>query len=215
MPNFSSCSKVCYLMIHRLFQTVRNTQVFRRSQRKWLRFLLSLRGTPESVGFGLAVGVFVACTPTVGLHLVLAAALATLFRASRPTALLATCLSNPATFTPMYMFAYKTGVWLVPGPPASEVCRNLSHIFHQLGTLQFGSFLDEFKVILSLGRDVLAPMMLGGCLMGLVAGAIAYPIGVMLFDAFHNLLEKRRAHRSKHRPHLYHGLHPSHPDGQG
>jgi uncharacterized protein (DUF2062 family) len=202
-------------MIRRLSQTVRNTLAFRRGQRKWLRFLLSLRGTPRSVGFGLAVGVFVACTPTVGLHLVLAAALATMFRASRPTALLGTCLSNPATFTPFYMFAYKLGAWLIPGPPASEVCQALSRILHQFGSHQSGSFLDEFKVFLSLGMDVLAPMMLGGCLMGLVAGAIAYPIGVVLFDAFHNFRENRRAHRSKHRPHLYHlHQHPIQPDGQ-
>ncbi len=198
-------------MIRRIFQTARNTQVFRRGQRKWLRFLLSLRGTPESVGLGFALGVFVACTPTVGLHLILAAALATLFRASRPAALLSSCLSNPATFTPLYMFAYKAGAWLIPGPPASEVCQILSRIFHDLGTLQFGSFLREFKVFFSIGMDVLAPMMLGGSLMGLVAGALAYPIALWLFETFHNFREKRRAHRSRHRPHLYHGLHPSHP----
>jgi uncharacterized protein (DUF2062 family) len=202
-------------MIRRIFQTARNTQVFRRGQRKWFRFLLSLRGTPESVGLGFALGVFVACTPTIGLHLVLAVALATLLRASRPAALLATWISNPATFPPFYLSAYKVGAWLIPGPPVSEVRETLMRIFHELGSLQFGAFLSDFKVFLSIGMEILGPMMLGGILVGLVAGALTYPVVLLLFEAFHNFREKRRAHRSRHRPHLYHGLHapPPHLDG--
>ncbi|MGK7900788.1 MAG: DUF2062 domain-containing protein [Hormoscilla sp.] len=102
----------------RLYQTVatlisRLHPQWRRRLRYYYWRLVRLRGTPESIALGLAVGVFAGMFPLFGLQLLLAIALATLVRGHKFMAVAGTWVSNPLTYVPIYGFNLKVGKWLL------------------------------------------------------------------------------------------------------
>lgn len=68
----------------------------------------------------LAVGLFVAFVIPVG-QFVLAALVAVTTRANVPLAAASTLVSNPFTFAPIYLAAYKFGGFLLPGTSAGQL----------------------------------------------------------------------------------------------
>ncbi|MCP4673286.1 MAG: DUF2062 domain-containing protein [Desulfobacula sp.] len=67
-----------------------------------------LHGEPRYVAFGMAIGVFVAITPTIPFYTVLAIALAVFLKASKPAAIIGACVSNPFTVVFLYFASYKS-----------------------------------------------------------------------------------------------------------
>jgi uncharacterized protein (DUF2062 family) len=63
----------------------------------------------RSLAGGLALGLFVAFTPTMPFHMVLACLGAIYFRVHLPIALAACWVNNPVTVVPIYMKAWQTG----------------------------------------------------------------------------------------------------------
>lgn len=63
----------------------------------------------RSVSGGLAVGLFVAFTPTMPFHMLLACLGAVYFRVHLPIALAACWVTNPLTVVPIYMQAWRLG----------------------------------------------------------------------------------------------------------
>jgi uncharacterized protein (DUF2062 family) len=137
-------------------------------------WLLRLRGTPEAVARGVAVGMFVAFTPTIGLQLVLAALLATICNANRPAALVPVWITNPATLVPVYAFTYWVGSLVWPGPPVTEVIEALGAIVGELSEFDGWAVKEQVMTFLGLGRDVLIALAIGGALVGGLTGALAY-----------------------------------------
>lgn len=74
-----------------------------------IRAILQLDDSAHSIALGTAIGLFIAWTPTVGIHMILVIALAVLLRANKVAGLIAVYISNPFTFVPMYWFEYKVG----------------------------------------------------------------------------------------------------------
>jgi hypothetical protein len=101
-----------------------------------MHWLVGLRGSPEAIARGLAIGLFVAFTPTIGVQLILAAALATLLGASRAAALVPVWITNPVTIPPIYGFTYMVGSWFFPGPPANRMAEVLSGLGARLRKLE-------------------------------------------------------------------------------
>lgn len=67
----------------------------------------------RSLSGGLALGLFIAFTPTIPFQMLLAAAGAMLFNVNLPVALAACWLTNPLTAVPIYMSAWRTGRFLI------------------------------------------------------------------------------------------------------
>lgn len=84
----------------------------RRCRLVYLRFL-RLRGKPEVIAKGLAIGVFAGCFPFLGLQSLIGIFLATLVGGSRVAAVAATWISNPLTYVPIFVFNYKLGKLLL------------------------------------------------------------------------------------------------------
>lgn len=84
----------------------------RRSRLIYLKFL-RLRGKPEVIAKGLAVGVFAGCFPFLGLQSLIGIFLATILRGSKVAAIAATWISNPLTYVPIFVFNYKLGKLLL------------------------------------------------------------------------------------------------------
>jgi len=78
----------------------------------WLKFL-RLQEDPRKLAWGMALGVFIAITPTIPFHMVGALALAALLRVSPVTAFLGIQICNPLTIPAIYLAAYKVGQFLL------------------------------------------------------------------------------------------------------
>ena len=86
-----------------------------------LRWVIKLRSSPRAIAGGLALGTFIAFTPTVGVQLILAFVAATFFNMNRPAAMIPVWITNPVTVAPIYTFNYWLGATVWGGPPLSEV----------------------------------------------------------------------------------------------
>lgn len=145
--------------------------------RRLLGWLLRLRGTPRQVSAGMAVGVFVAFSPLMGLHMVLAAVLATFLRVNRPAALAGAWVTNPLTAIPLYTLTYRVGHLFLPGRPTFNIGSLQAIFFDDQG--RWYNLLHAVRQIASLGEELLLPLTIGGLLVGTVAGVLAY-IGTRL-----------------------------------
>jgi len=156
----------------------KTTQPFQETLKSWRERLKafylrvrSLQGDPHYVAMGMAVGVFVAFTPTIPFHTVLTIALAFIFKGSKPAALIGSWLNNPLTFPAFYYGSYKLGVFMLG--------RDIHMHFRY----------DSLKELMTLGWDVAVAMIAGGVLLGILPAVGAYFLTYHLFLGI-------RAHRS-------------------
>lgn len=130
---------------------------WRRGLRLFYLRLLRLRGKPEEVAGGMAIGVAVGLTPTMPLHLVLAVLVAFLLGKSKLAAALGSQVGNPLFLPFIYFLDYKVGQTITgtSGPYLEFPDVSASHI-------------------LNLGWNVYYPLLLGGVGVGLVSVLPAY-----------------------------------------
>lgn len=127
--------------------------------------------TQRSVAGGLAVGLFIAFTPTMGVQIVLSALAAYFLRVNIPIAAACAFVTNPVTAPIIYPLQLKLGVWLI-GVPSPEELANYSITMR--GFARYGR-----------------PLGAGG----LFVGAVAAIIGYFSAHIFANLRHKARAAR--------------------
>jgi uncharacterized protein (DUF2062 family) len=80
------------------------------------RLVLHTRNTPEQVGLGVAIGVFLGMALPPGVQFIPAIAIAQMSRASVPAAALATFVSNPLTMPILYPLSAALGSWVTGIP---------------------------------------------------------------------------------------------------
>jgi uncharacterized protein len=78
----------------------------------WLKFR-RLQDDPRKIAGGMALGVFIAFTPTIPFHMIGALTLAALLRVSPVSAFLGIQICNPLTIPAIYLAAYKVGEFLL------------------------------------------------------------------------------------------------------
>ncbi|MCP5070900.1 MAG: DUF2062 domain-containing protein [bacterium] len=138
--------------------------------------LARLRGSPEAIARGAAIGMVVTFTPTIGLQTILVLGIATLLRASRPAAIVPTFFTSPVTIPPIFGFTYYLGSWFWPGPAPSRVSAALVGVGEELSTQGLLAVRERLDVLLDLGLDVLIAMWIGGLIVGVATAAITYPL---------------------------------------
>jgi uncharacterized protein (DUF2062 family) len=166
---------------------------------RFLRWLIFLRGSPEAIGRGVAIGILVALTPTIGFQILLSAGLATLVGGSRPAAVLMTAITSPPTFVPIYGFTYWIGSLVWAGPPVSEVTATLTGLLRDLSTLGWTEVARQIGAFAAVGRDIFVPLWLGGFATGIVAGGGAYLPTVRFVRFSRKRLRRVRERRSERR----------------
>ncbi len=160
-----------------------NFRIKQRLKEAYERFK-ALKGDPAYVARGMAVGVFVSLTPTIPFHTVIALALAFLFKASRPAAVIGVWFSNPLTIPIFYYGSYKIGLLI------------LGH------NVPFDLAYESLSHLIKLGWDVTLAMIVGGAVLGVIPAACAYGITLVL-------ITRLRARRQK-TPALATGDNPDH-----
>jgi uncharacterized protein (DUF2062 family) len=129
--------------------------------------IIRITATPHAIAAGVAAGVFSSFTPFMGLHILLALAIAWLIAGNLAAAALGTFVGNPLTFPLIWASTWEVGHKIAPGafqakPSAGEV-----GLFGD----GIGGLLANFQ---SIWEPVLKPMTIGAIPLGLFFSVITY-----------------------------------------
>jgi len=131
-----------------------------------LRYLLRFNETPERLAFSFALGVFLALTPLIGLHLILGLALAFLFGLNRVAVVSGLFLNNPWTMIPYYTMATYFGGWLTGFPQVPA-----------LPAFGWAALTDaRFWSQLMPHWHLIVPMAVGSTTLAVLGAAVSYPL---------------------------------------
>lgn len=144
----------------------------RRLGHRWRR-LLALRASPHEIALGCAAGVFAAFTPFLGLQMLLAVALALLFRVNVPAALLGTFAGNPLSWPAIWTASYIAGAWMLGNDPALSA-ETVSYSAEVIAA----AASNPTPVAIDAAASTIAPhfksLLTGSLLVGLIAAALSY-----------------------------------------
>ncbi len=171
----------------------------RRLRLLWMRLIRIYRrlarssGTAHEIALGVAAGVFVAMTPTVGIQMVLAVILATLLRANRLASLPPVWITNPLTVPIIYPFNYWLGLKIVGGPDLKAFGAFLKSL---LTSLDEDGVVAALRLMLGTSGRLMLPLWMGCCLAGLVLALPAYLLARRSVNLFRHRLHRKRASRA-------------------
>ncbi|MCP9492914.1 MAG: DUF2062 domain-containing protein [Pyrinomonadaceae bacterium MAG19_C2-C3] len=138
---------------------------------KTLRRLLSLDDPPERTALAFAVGVFIAFSPFLGLHTIMATIIAFAFRFNKVAIYTGTFINNPfLTLVPIILASYAIGAFLTGQPIAlpPDSLELLKHPRLTSGDYRHALWMNA--------RLILVPFAIGGTLLSIVASLISYPL---------------------------------------
>jgi uncharacterized protein (DUF2062 family) len=151
-----------------------------------------LKGDPEYIARGVALGVFMGNLPLAPQTFLLLP-LTVFFKVSTLAAIIASVIvNNPLTVTFQYYIAWRIGSIILPGRGSME------HLEKMLRTIADEGLFDGLAAFGRLGLDTLLVLLIGGIAMGLPMALISY------FPArtfFRSLRERRlRKHLLSNQP---------------
>jgi uncharacterized protein (DUF2062 family) len=135
------------------------------------RRLLAIDDPPERTALAFSIGVFIAFSPFLGLHTILATFLAFVFRFNKIAIYTGTFLNNPPlTLVPIIIASYAVGALFMGRPlripdQGVELLKN-PHLLTG----------DYYRKLFSQSLDILEPFALGGMILSVVCSLIAYPL---------------------------------------
>ncbi|MGB7288317.1 MAG: DUF2062 domain-containing protein [Salaquimonas sp.] len=151
----------------------------RRSWGRSLKYLakrvLRLTASPHAIAGGIAAGVFSSFTPYMGLHFLIAFAVAYIIAGNMIAAAAGTFIGNPISFPFIWAATYSTGNFLLYGDMGKdgphETLFGLKHIsFWDLGPSGL------WQLAVGIWEPVLKPMTIGAIPIGITVACIAYLI---------------------------------------
>ncbi len=161
-----------------------------RRLRFFVRRVARLSASPHAVAAGFAVGAFFAFSPFLGLHVVIALAIASVIRGNLIAAAIGTTLCNPLTLPFIWAATYEAGSFMLSVAGSSAHAASMverSDLLLHKGLLQAG-FARIWPVI--------EPMLIGSVPFGLVAAALSYGL---VYSAVSGFQTSRRQRLAAHR----------------
>ena len=157
--------------------------IIRKIERFVIYRILHVDDTPHRIALGIALGFFVAWTPTLGFQMILVLLLATTFKANRAVGIPIVWISNPLTIAPIYFPNYWLGHKLLSifGDRPKLSYEQLAEMFSELHGLGYilnhffeaqtwKNIGDVFLKFLNIGLD----LWVGSVLIGIVLGLLTY-----------------------------------------
>ncbi len=135
------------------------------------RFLIyrvfSLNDTPHRLALGVAIGIFVTWTPTIGFQMALTIGLSWLLGANKFVGVPFVWLSNPATVVPVYGPNYLIGCWLLGKQPDG---------WHKvIEAIRFqGGLYDRILEWFYVTKSIFWELWVGSFVVALVLGILTY-----------------------------------------
>jgi len=140
-----------------------------------IRSIFQLHDTPHRLALAFALGIFIAFSPTVGLHMISCFVIAWVFRLSKLVILTASFVNNPWTIVPLYGFC----IWF-----GSKI------IGREIGMPQIAwnelTLSSTYLVI----KPYLWPYVIGTTVAGVIASVVSYGLIYWLIVRY-RALEKR------------------------
>jgi uncharacterized protein (DUF2062 family) len=160
--------------------------------RKWMESLLHIHDTPQRTALAFAVGVFIGFSPFLGLHTIIAIAIAFLFNLNRVSVLVGAYSNMPWFLAAWYALATAAGAWLLG--------TNLPAGFgEQLGQL-FGLSLFRaqfWRALAAEMRPLFWPYFVGSTIGSTLLSVIAYWLAFGFIEARHRHAQEARR-KAKH-----------------
>lgn len=142
----------------------------RRAWRYRLARMARMKSSDHRLAMGFAAGAFVSFTPFIGLHFVLAAAVAFVMRGNLVASAVGTVVGNPLTFPAIWLATYNIGAALLGLSRKQSVTMD--------GVSQMSLWSDGPMAVASLAWQnigpVLLPMCIGALPLGLACAATCY-----------------------------------------
>jgi len=146
--------------------------------RATFRRLLALDDPPERTALAFSIGVFVAFSPFLGLHTILATSIAFIFRFNKLAIYSGTFINNPfLTLVPIIITSYAIGAFLLGrplriSPEGVELLRN-PHLLTA----------DYYHKVFRESWQIVWPFTIGATVLSVVCSLIAYPVTLWLLRA--------------------------------
>lgn len=145
-----------------------------------VRKLLTLEDTPERIARAFALGVFLAFSPLIGLHLFLGFGLAFCCGLNRVALLLGLFINNPWTLIPIYATGTYIGGLIIGFPQVPD-----------LPSFELQSFWrGDFWAQLAGQWHILKPMVVGSFILSVFLSAVSYVAAL-------SLIRQCRTHHAK------------------
>lgn len=138
--------------------------IIRQVKLNLLRFV-RLRGAPDEVAKGVALGIFIGMTPTFGFQMLIAVFCAWVLKENRLAAALGVWVTNPVTAPFIYALEYESGR-LILGMERAQL------------PLRF-----SYEALKTLGWEVLVPLSAGSAIYGVLCGSLAYALTLRLIPS--------------------------------
>lgn len=146
----------------------------------YIRFL-KIRGSPEQISLGMALGIFIGMTPFMGFHTVSSVALASLFGWNKITAGIGVFITNPVTAPIIYPFTYQLGS-KITGYSDPE---KLAALFQDNGII---SLIKNSPLFIT-------DLLIGGAVIGIPTAIIGYYITFKFVTGAREKWRKRKGRR--------------------
>ena len=152
------------------------------SFRAAFRRLLAIDDPPERTALAFSIGVFIAFSPFLGLHTIMATVVAFAFRFNKIAIYTGTFINNPIlTLVPIIIVSYAVGAFIL-GRPLSipdegvELLRD-PHLFSAEYYRQL--FAQSWN-------NIVWPFAIGGTVLSVVCSVLAYPLTLRALRAYRN-----------------------------
>jgi uncharacterized protein len=151
--------------------------------RTFFQSIISQEKSPRILALSFCVGNYIAFSPFIGLHTVMAIVFSKCFRLNMALTFAISCsVNNPWTAAPVYALDYIFGYWLV-------------HVVMQL-SLQNPSWMrwmeNLIESTLQCGKPCLWSFLIGGNVLGIITSLALYPIVKWIFKTLLHTQEKNR-----------------------
>jgi uncharacterized protein (DUF2062 family) len=158
--------------------------------RKFIVRILELDDTPREIARGIALGVFIAMTPTVGIQMIAIAAVCTIAGGNRLAGVAMAWISNPLTIVPIYWLDYFIGSMILRTKMVS--IGEIAKVVDLKSTGIFSMFFEFLGNLGSMAVDLAGPMFLGGAILGVICAIPAYYVSVPLFTKWKEAFRKEK-----------------------
>jgi len=151
-------------------------------QKGYARFL-KIRGHPHEIAMGLALGIFIAMTPTMGFQMAIAICLATFFKWNKVAAGIGVWVTNPVTAPIIYPVCYYIGSRIYSVPKSQSVGAGLN--------------VKLFYTLLVKAPELFFALTIGGVIIGLPLAIAGYYFAYSAIHRYQDEIKLQLVRRKK------------------
>ena len=148
-------------------------QAWKKAYERFLR----IRGTPQEIALGFALGLFVGMSPFLGFHMAIAVFFAALFEWNKISAAVGVWISNPLTVPFIYPLTYLLGARVL----------GKDEVFHFPHSMDMDWILEMIRS----APETISILTLGGIIIGVPLGVIGYFFAYAAVNNYRSDIKRR------------------------